>query len=59
MAEELDAGVFSTPAGTFYVDLLNDHLWRGYDEVVVRLRLVVVELAQMTHTEAKSGRSRS
>ena len=51
MADEHGAGIFSTPAGTSYVDLLNDHLWRGYDEVVPEFRLVVPEIAQMGRAE--------
>ena len=58
MAEEHVARVFSIPAGTFYVDLLNDDLWRAYDDVVLHIRLVVPEIAQMDRVEEKSARRR-
>ena len=45
-------------AGAFYVDLLNDHVWRACDDVVVRVRLVVGEIAQMDRVEEKSARRR-
>jgi len=42
-------------AVVFFVDLLNDHLCRACDEVVPRIRLVVVETAQMGRVEEKSA----
>ena len=53
VAEEHGGGVFSTPADTFYVDLLNDHVCRANDEGGYSLRLVVEEIAQMGRVKEK------
>ena len=53
VAAEHEGCAFSTPAGTCYVDLLNDHLWRACDEVVPEIRLVVPEMVQIGRLEEK------
>ena len=47
MAEEHLEEKSSMRASVSFVDLLNDHLCRACDEVVGRVRLVVVEIAQL------------